>query len=45
LDAGGDSGSRGSRVRRSAGMVPWTGDSATLERLAMDPEFGIEEAP
>ena len=32
-------------VRRSAGMIPWTGDPKTFERLATDPEFGIEEAP
>jgi len=32
-------------VRRSAGMIPWVGDAKILERIATDPEFGIEEAP
>jgi predicted DNA-binding antitoxin AbrB/MazE fold protein len=32
-------------ARRTAGMVPWTGDAETLERLARDPEFGIRESP
>jgi len=32
-------------VRRTYGMVPWSGDAATLERLAIDPEFGILESP
>jgi len=34
-----------SLARQTAGMVPWTGDVETLERLARDPEFGIREAP
>ncbi len=34
-----------SLARQTAGMVPWTGDVETLERLARDPEFGILEAP
>lgn len=33
------------RVRASAGMLGWTGDAETAERLAMDPEFGVEESP
>lgn len=33
------------RVRASAGMLGWTGDAETVERLAMDPEFGVEESP
>jgi predicted DNA-binding antitoxin AbrB/MazE fold protein len=32
-------------ARQTAGMVPWTGDVETLERLTRDPEFGIREAP
>lgn len=32
-------------VRRTAGMIPWTGDTATLQRIATDPEFSIEESP
>jgi predicted DNA-binding antitoxin AbrB/MazE fold protein len=34
-----------SRARQTAGMVPWTGDADTLERLIRDPEFGILESP
>jgi predicted DNA-binding antitoxin AbrB/MazE fold protein len=34
-----------SLARQSAGMVPWTGDIETLERLIRDPEFGILESP
>lgn len=32
-------------VRRTYGMVPWSGDAETLERLAVDPEFDISESP
>ncbi|HYV36096.1 MAG TPA: antitoxin family protein [Gemmataceae bacterium] len=32
-------------ARQTAGMVPWTGDIETLERIACDPEFGIMESP
>jgi predicted DNA-binding antitoxin AbrB/MazE fold protein len=32
-------------ARQTAGMIPWTGDLETLERLACDPEFGILESP
>ena len=31
-------------AERTYGMVRWTGDAKTLERIAMDPEFGILEA-
>jgi predicted DNA-binding antitoxin AbrB/MazE fold protein len=34
-----------SLAKQTAGMVPWTGDAQTLERLARDPEFGILESP
>jgi predicted DNA-binding antitoxin AbrB/MazE fold protein len=34
-----------SLARQTAGMVPWTGDIKTLERIARDPEFGILESP
>jgi predicted DNA-binding antitoxin AbrB/MazE fold protein len=34
-----------SLARQTAGMVPWTADVETLERLARDPEFGILESP
>jgi hypothetical protein len=33
------------RVRVTAGMLGWTGDAETVERLALDPEFGVEESP
>lgn len=34
-----------SRARATSGMLGWTGDEATVERLALDPEFGVEESP
>lgn len=34
-----------SRVHATAGMFGWKGDAATLERIAMDPEFSVEESP
>ena len=34
-----------SLAKQTAGMVPWTGDVETLERIARDPEFGIRESP
>jgi predicted DNA-binding antitoxin AbrB/MazE fold protein len=34
-----------SRAKRSYGLLRWTGDPKDLERLAMDPELGIEESP
>jgi predicted DNA-binding antitoxin AbrB/MazE fold protein len=30
-------------AERTAGMLKWTGDAETLERLAMDPEFDPQE--
>jgi predicted DNA-binding antitoxin AbrB/MazE fold protein len=30
-------------VSASAGMFGWRGDSATLERIALDPEFGMRD--
>jgi hypothetical protein len=33
-----------SLARQTAGMIPWTGDAETLERIATDPEFGIGES-
>ncbi len=32
-------------VRRTYGIVPWSGDAETLQRLALDPEFDILESP
>jgi predicted DNA-binding antitoxin AbrB/MazE fold protein len=34
-----------SLARQTAGMIPWTGDVETLDRLIRDPEFGILESP
>ena len=34
-----------SLARRTAGMLPWSGDSETLRRLAEGSEFGIVESP
>jgi predicted DNA-binding antitoxin AbrB/MazE fold protein len=34
-----------SRVRATAGLLGWKGDVETLERIALDPEFGVEECP
>jgi len=32
-------------VRRSYGLIGWSGDAETLRRVALDPGFGIEESP
>jgi predicted DNA-binding antitoxin AbrB/MazE fold protein len=32
-------------VRRGYGLLRWTGDVATLERVAGDDEFGLLESP
>jgi predicted DNA-binding antitoxin AbrB/MazE fold protein len=34
-----------SLARQTAGMVPWTGDDETLERITCDPDFGVLESP
>jgi predicted DNA-binding antitoxin AbrB/MazE fold protein len=34
-----------SRVRATSGLLGWTGDAETVERVALDDEFGILEAP
>jgi predicted DNA-binding antitoxin AbrB/MazE fold protein len=34
-----------SLARQTAGLLRWTGDVETLERIAEDPEFGISESP
>ena len=34
-----------SRVRATAGLLGWKGDAETVERIALDPEFGSEECP
>lgn len=35
----------GSRVRATYGLVGWKGDPETIRRIALDPEFGVEESP
>jgi predicted DNA-binding antitoxin AbrB/MazE fold protein len=32
-------------VQRSYGLLGWTGDSETVRRVALDPEFDILESP
>jgi predicted DNA-binding antitoxin AbrB/MazE fold protein len=32
-------------VRRSYGIIGWTGNAETVRRVALDPEFSIEESP
>jgi len=34
-----------SRVTATAGLLGWKGDAETVERIALDPEFGSEECP
>ena len=33
------------RVTTAYGLIGWTGDSETVQRIALDPEFGPEESP
>jgi predicted DNA-binding antitoxin AbrB/MazE fold protein len=33
------------RVRASFGLLGWKGDAQTVQRVALDPEFSIEECP
>ena len=33
-----------SRVRATSGLIGWTGDAETIERIALDPEFSLEES-
>ena len=32
-------------VKRSYGIIGWTGDSETVQRVALDPEFSILASP
>ena len=32
-------------VARTYGILQWKGDPKVIERIALDPEFGIEESP
>ena len=33
------------RVRATAGLLNWRGDAETLERIALDPQFSIDQSP
>ena len=32
-------------VAATFGIIGWKGDAATVERIALDAEFGVDEAP
>ena len=32
-------------VKTSYGLIGWTGDSETVQRVALDPEFSVLESP
>ena len=34
-----------SRIRQSAGLIGFRGDPQVLRKMAIDPEFGLEESP
>ena len=34
-----------SLARTTSGLLGWTGDAETVERIALDPEFSVEESP
>jgi predicted DNA-binding antitoxin AbrB/MazE fold protein len=34
-----------SPLLRAYGIIGWTGDAETIERVALDPEFLLEESP
>ena len=34
-----------SPLLRAYGIMGWTGDAETIERIALDPEFLLEESP
>ena len=36
---------KASPIMQAAGIMGWTGDAETLERIALDPEFLPEESP
>jgi predicted DNA-binding antitoxin AbrB/MazE fold protein len=33
------------RVQKAYGLIGWTGDAKSVERVALDPEFDILEGP
>lgn len=34
-----------SLAHATSGLLGWKGDAETVERIALDPEFGVEESP
>jgi predicted DNA-binding antitoxin AbrB/MazE fold protein len=34
-----------SRVRATFGLLRWSGDAETVQRIALDPEFSTDECP
>ena len=34
-----------SHARRSYGIIGWTGDPEVVRKVAVEPEFGIQESP
>ena len=32
-------------ARATSGLLGWTGDAETVERIALDPEYSVEESP
>jgi len=32
-------------VAATFGIIGWKGDAATVEHIALDPQFGVDEAP
>lgn len=36
--------SRVNRVRTTSGLLGWKGDAATVERVALDPEFDVDQS-
>jgi len=32
-------------VAATFGIIGWKGDAATVEGIALDPQFGVDEAP
>jgi predicted DNA-binding antitoxin AbrB/MazE fold protein len=34
-----------SHARRSYGVIDWKGDPEVIRKIALDPEFGIQESP
>jgi len=35
----------GSRARESYGLIGWKGDPEVVRRIALDPDFSVQESP